>query len=144
MNQQKMMGLAPEKKVPVDARVWAAQKLALWRSKVGWDIAAKQAAEIVARCRHAGECAGAKDEGEPCAADCPDREVRMSALVVLSAARQFAPVSAPKLAAEPYSMPSREYVSALVAELAACQAELEMLRGTVVTVPSFNELKEPT
>jgi hypothetical protein len=135
MDHNRMMGHAADKRIQVDTRVWFGQKLALWRSKVGWEIAVKQAAEITARCKHAPECAGADDETEPCSDSCPDREVRMSALVILNAARQFTPPMASKLAEQPYAMASREYVSALIAELAACQAELETLRGTVVTMP---------
>ena len=138
-NQQHMAGLDPEPRTLVDNRVWFGAKLALWRSKVAWDIAVKQAAEIVARCRHAGNCPGELDEGEPCLPECVDRETRMSALVVLNAARQFAPVSASKLANQPYLAPSREYFSDVVAELAASQAELETLRGTVVTMPPEND-----
>lgn len=139
-----MVGAAPEARVPVDARIWFGQKLALWRSKVGWGIAERQAAEIVGRCRHADGCAGAEDEAEPCLDACPDREIRMSAMVVLSAARQCAPVSASKLAEQPYQMPSREYFSGVVAELAACQAELEALRGTVVTAPPQDDVDPKT
>jgi len=138
-SQQHMLGLDPEKQVKVDVRVWFGQKLALWRSKVGWDIAVRQAGEIVARCRHTDGCDGAKDEGAPCLGECPDREIRMSALVVLNAARQFAPPSASKIANQPYTAPSREYFSDVVAELGACQAELAALRGTVVTAPSEND-----
>jgi hypothetical protein len=138
-SQQHMLGLDPEPQVKVGARVWFGQKLALWRSKVGWDIAVKQAAEIVLRCRHAGGCPGAKDEHAPCVAECPDREIRMSALVVLNAARQFAPPIASKLANQPYVAPTREYFSEVVADLAACQAELAALRGTVVTAPPEND-----
>ena len=147
MSQRHMLGLDPEPRVPVDTRVWFGQKLALWRSKYAWDIAVKQAAEIVQRCRHADPCAGATDEHEPCLAACPDREIRMSALVVLNAARDFAPPSASKLANQPYMAPSREYFSGVIAELAACQAELAVLRGTVVTAPPTNDppqLKEET
>jgi hypothetical protein len=134
-----MLGLDPEPRTAVDNRVWFGQKLALWRSKYAWDIVVKQAAEILPRCRHADGCVGATDEHEPCLGGCPDREIRMSALVVLNAARDFAPPSASKLAQQPYMPPSREYFSGIVAELAACQAELAVLRGTVVTAPSTNE-----
>jgi hypothetical protein len=139
-----MMGLDPELRTLVDNRVWFGQKLALWRSKVGWEITQKQAAEIVARCSHMTGCAGATDEHEPCLPDCPDREFRMSALVVLNAARQFAPPSASKIANQPYMAPSREYFSEIVAELAACQAELETLRGSATTLPPPNDHQEKT
>jgi len=142
--QQHMMGMAPEPRTLVDNRVWFGQKLALWRSKVAWDIAVKQAAEIVIRCSHMKGCPAETVETEPCLADCPDREIRMSALVILNAARDFAPSNAAKITSQSYLAPSREYFSAIVAELAACQAELATLRGTVVTMPPTSEpqLKE--
>ncbi len=139
MNDQHMLGRDPEPRTLVDNRVWFGQKLALWRSKVAWDIAVRQASEIVARCSHMTGCAAESVETEPCLPDCPDREIRMSALVVLNAARQFAPVSAKKMMGQSYIPPSREYFSDIVSELAACQAELEVLRGTVVTVPPQND-----
>jgi len=139
MSQQHMMGLDPEKRTLIDNRVWFGQKLALWRSRYAWDIAVKQAAEIVARCSHMTGCPAETVETEPCLADCPDREIRMSALVVLNAARQFAPPVAAKIANQPYMAPSREYFSEIVAELAACQAELAALRGDAATVPPTHD-----
>jgi hypothetical protein len=126
IDQGRALGVVPEKKVQIDVRVWFGIKLALWRIKVASDIIIKQSLEIVARCRHAEECPGAADERAPCLPTCPepDRENRMSALVVLNAARQFAPETASKLADQPYMPPSREYFSSIVADLAACQAEL--------------------
>lgn len=144
--RQRLMGDIPDDAVPVKVRVWNGAKLALWKSKTGWEIARKQAAEILARCRHVDGCPGRQQESEPCSSDCPDRETRMSALVILSAARAHEPVSVSRLADQPYMMPSREFVSSLVAELCACQAELEVLRGTVVTVPPAEppQLQEKT
>lgn len=128
--------------VKVPARDWEATKLALWRSRVAWQIAQRAAAEMVERCRHAPDCAGALSETEPCVATCPDREQRMSALVILNAARQFAPVNARHPAEQPYYAPSREYFSEVIAELAAAQAELEALRGTVITAPAEEPAKQ--
>ena len=140
MDPQKMMGfeVPGDQRVPVPVRDWNAMKLALWRSKVALDISARAAADLVARAAHMEGCPGKELETEPCLPDCPDREIRMSALVVLNAARQFTPPVASKLN-QPYTAPSREYFSGVVAELAACQAELETLRGTVVTMPPSNE-----
>lgn len=127
--EKKMMGLLTpgDEKVQVPQRDWNALKLAAWRSRTGWVIAVRQAIEIVQRCKHAHGCPGETVETEPCLPACPDREQRMSALVVLNAARQFAPVNARQLVNEPYYAPSRERYSEVLAELAACQAELEVL-----------------
>jgi len=135
---QHMMGFGPEPRTTVDNRVWFGQKLALWKSKVALEIAGKQAAEILARCAHMTGCPAESVETESCLPDCPDREIRMSALVILSAAHQLAPPVASKLA-QPYTAPSRETFSAIVADLAACQAVLETLRGAAVTMPPFDD-----
>lgn len=127
-----------DKQVPIKVGVWNAQKLGLWRSKVGWDIAARQAEDIVGRCKHTEGCPSEVSETEPCLLSCPDREVRMSALVILGAARQFAPVDAKRLASMPYYAPSREQFSEVLSELAATQAELAAIRGSAVTAPAEN------
>ena len=143
MDTQKMMGRAPEPKVSIDVRYWDAAKLALWRSKVAWDIAIQQATEVLPRCRHEPGCAGEKDETEPCLAECPDREIRMSVLVILNAARQFAPIDAKKVAQAPYVAPTREYFSAVLAELAACQAQLaDLTRSIPAPLPPAIEGKK--
>jgi hypothetical protein len=136
-HMKKMLGWESpdDKQVPIKVGVWNAQKLGLWRSKVGWDIAVRQAEDIVQRCRHANKCPSKTIETEPCLPGCPDREIRMSALVILNAARQFAPVDAKRLASMPYYAPSREQFSEVLSELAATQAELEAVRGSVVTAP---------
>jgi hypothetical protein len=139
-----MMGFsAPgDQKVPISVRDWNALRLALWRSRVGWEIAAREAADIVDRCAHTEGCPGRDDETMPCPSNryenhvivqegCPDREQRMSALVVLNAARMFAPIDARKAASDPYMAPSREYFSEVIADLAAAQAELDVLRAAL-------------
>lgn len=145
MDPQKMMGFDTpgDQRVPVPVRDWNAMRLAIWRSKVAWDIVVREADDLVKRAAHMEGCPGKAAETEPCLADCPDRELRMSALVILNAARQFAPVSARKPADAPYFAPSREYFSEVMAELVAAKAELEVLRGGKVTEPPALEVKTP-
>ena len=133
MNPDKLMGRESPADQKVSMRVgdWNAMKLALWRSRVALEIAAKEAEEIVARCTHAKGCPGVESETETCLPICGDREIRMSALVVLNAARQLAPVDARPLAAQPYYAPSREYFSEVIATFATMQAEVELLREIV-------------
>lgn len=146
-----MMGLEVpgDERVPVPTRDWRGMKLALWRSKAALEIAERAAREIIDRCAHAPGCLGREVETEPCLRDrhdlggtlisrgCPDREQRMSALVILNAVRMFGPINARRPADEPYYAPSREYFSEVLGELGAAQAELEVLRGVVqqVTIP---------
>lgn len=153
MHPQKLMGqdIPGDQKVPVPVRDWQAMKLAIWRSKVAFEIVSRQADEILARCRHANGCPGAKAEDAPCTPPrfnengdtvdpgCLDRELRMSALVILNAARQFAPIDARRMANEPYYAPSREYFSEVMSDLAAAQIELEAYRASGARVtPSPN------
>lgn len=159
-----------DQRVPVTVRDWNAMKHAAWRNRVAWDIAERAAREILDRCRHAEGCPGADDDSAPCTGTpafyttpgektsvkkkpssvprltvqtdaCPDREIRMSTLVILNAARQFAPVDAKKIAEAPYFAPSREYYSAIVSDLGAAQAELEAIRGPTAKLPPSAEEK---
>ena len=151
MQPGKMMGFETpgDQRVPISVRDWNGMKLALWRSKYAWDIAARAASEIVDGCRHTEGCAGEHIETEPCLSSCPDREARMSALVVLNAARMFAPIEARRPADQPYFAPSREYFSEVMAELATTQIErdvlLDALRATgAATTPSPPPNPEPS
>jgi hypothetical protein len=134
----KLMGLVNpgDEKTSVPARHWHGMKRALWRSRVAWEIALREATTLVEQCSHMEGCEGKGDETVACLSDCPDRELRMSALVILNAARQFAPLDARKMSEEPYYAPSRELFSEVVAELSACQAELEVLRTKAVATDS--------
>ena len=122
-----MMGLDDPgaQRVSISVRDWNAMKLAMWRSKAAWEVVIRAATEIVSGCVHAEGCEGKDLNEEPCLPTCPDREVRMSALVVLGAAGMFAPIDARKVAQEQYWAPTREYYSAVIAECASAQAELE-------------------
>jgi hypothetical protein len=169
MEPRRMMGFdnPGDQKVPITVRDWSAMKLAIWRSKTGWEIAKREAEAILSGCTHAEGCPASRDETRPCISDlyekapqadgetddeyaaragvrvqegCPDRERRMSALVVLNAARMFAPVDARRLSGEPYFAPSREGFSEVLSELSAAQVELEILRKALrdagVPIPS--------
>lgn len=155
--QRKMQGfeVPGDQKIPVTVRDWNAMKLACWRSKVAWETAAREAIAILSQCAHSEGCEGAQDDTRPCLSDrwekppqadgetdeeytarsgvrvekgCLDRELRMSALVILNAARTLAPVDARRSAADPYMAPSREYFSEVLATLSAAQVEVEVLR----------------
>jgi hypothetical protein len=159
MNQDKLMGLESpgDQKIPVQARTWDATRRALWRSKVAWDIALREANAILARCRHVEDCPAQSDETAVCQMPqpaskkprraatngCPDRELRLSMLVILNAAREFAPLNASRLAEGPYFAPSREHFSNVIAELAACQAELAAINsefeGSIVEIKNSTD-----
>ena len=123
----KLMGFSSpdDATISISKRDINALKLAVWRSREGWDIAWRQAEDIIGRCRHLPNCPGETSETEPCEPDCPDRQFRLSALVMLNAARRFAPVEARRLVNAPYFAPSRERYSELISELAAAQAALD-------------------
>jgi hypothetical protein len=137
-HQRKMLGYETEadKRVTLPVRHWEGMRLALWRGKVAWEQVLRQARLLLDSCGHVEGCPGIGSETEPCVPECPDRERRLSVLVILAAAKQFAPIDARK-PASPYIAPSREHFSEVVAELAASQAELDALRaqGHTVTPP---------
>jgi hypothetical protein len=136
--QRRMLGLETDadKVVSISVRHWEAMRLALWRSKVAWDAVMPQARLLLEQCGHATGCPGIGSEFEPCGPACPDRERRLSVLVIMAAARQFAPLAARKPEA-PYTAPSREHFSEVLAALTVAQAELEALhaKGYVETPP---------
>lgn len=128
--QRRLMGFETpgDQQVPVTVRDWEALRRAVWRSAVGWEIADKQAVEILERCEHVEGCPGETSETEACMQECRDRETRMSALVILNAARQHAPTDARKPADGPYFAPSREYFSEVLSSLHTAQVENIRLR----------------
>lgn len=148
MDPKKMMGfqVSGDQRVPVSVRDWTAMKLAMWKSKFALGIVMREASAIIERCRHEKECPGATVETEPCFAGCPDREIRLSALVVLNAARMFTPVNAHQ-PMEPYFAPSRERYSETISQLGATEVERdalrEMLRSMGVDSPTPPENTEP-
>jgi hypothetical protein len=148
MEPRKMMGFETpnDQRVPVSVRDWTAMKLAIWKSRYALEIVARAASAILARCKHEEGCPGATVETEPCFAGCPDREMRMDALVALNAARMFTPVDAHQ-PMEPYFAPSRERYSETISQLGAAEVERdalrEMLRSMGVESPTPPENAEP-
>jgi hypothetical protein len=142
--QRRLLGLETDadRKVTIPIRHWEAMRLALWRSKVAWEAVLPQARLILDQCGHADGCPGITSESEPCGPDCPDRERRLSVLVIMAAAKQFAPLDARRPAdGVRYIAPSRERFSEVLAELAAAQLELDVLhaRGYTETPPPHSD-----
>jgi|GEM_PF-3154374 len=132
-----------DQKVALPVRHWNALKLALWKNRQGGEIIERQAIEILESCGHVEGCPGIDSAVEPCLRECPDRETRMSALVIIQATRMVTPIDAAKIANEPYYAPSREYFAEIVAELAIAQAEndamRELLRQANIPAPTTTE-----
>lgn len=120
-----------DQKFPVTVRDWNALKQAAWRSKTLSEITAREAQLLIDSCDHVDACGAREIESEPCDPRCPDRERRMSALVILNAARQLAPEDARRPADEPYFAPSREYYSEVLAALASAQIEIKILQSAM-------------
>lgn len=141
-----MMGLETEgdKKISLRYGDWQAMKLAIWRSHRGWEIITQTAIDLLGGCEHEGSCPANEDETAPCLPACKDREKRMSALVVLNTAKQFAPADARKPADGPYFSPSREYFSEVVSQLGAAQLELDVLRERLRVTTETDPPKELT
>lgn len=134
MDAKKLMGFETpgDKRVAVPVRDWDAMKRGAWRSRISWEIAVRQALDILMRCEHSEKCPGFESELEPCLSSCPDREIRMSALVILNAARAFAPVDARRPADGQYFAPSREYFSDMVSMLGAQQLERDAMLEVIL------------
>jgi hypothetical protein len=134
-----MLGLETDgdKKVTLPVRHWEAMRLALWRNKVAWEAVLPQARLILVECGHVEGCPGISAESEPCGPDCPDRERRLSALVIIAAAKRFAAIDARRPTEATFIAPSRERFSEIISELMAAQLELDVLhaQGHTVTPP---------
>ncbi len=148
MESKKMMGFETpnDQRVPVSVRDWTAMKLAMWKARFAFENIALKAVATIGRCRHEKDCPGATEETAPCFAGCPDREMRMDALVILNNARVFSPVNANQ-PYEPYFAPSREKYSETLSQLGAAEVERDALRGMLrsmgVEPPAPPENKEP-
>jgi|SRR6516225_8861779 hypothetical protein len=143
-NPRQMMGFetSADQQVKISMRDWDALRRALWRSRVGWEIVMRAASQVLQRCEHVEGCPGAFNETEPCLGvfgkdepECPDRETRADALVILNAARMFAPTDAGRAADMPFIAPSREYYCEILSTLVVTQLQLEMLRKAGVEIP---------
>src|ERR1700676_4979631 len=110
---KKLMGFDTpgDKKFSVSMRDWDGMKRAIWRSKLGWETVQRETSALLLRCAHMEGCAGKTDEQSPCLPDCPDREMRLSVLVMLNTARQSSPVIDRKPTDGAYFAPSREHFS---------------------------------
>ncbi len=141
-----MLGFQPDAKVTIDARHWEALRRIVWRMKVAWGFVEQECLALVATCRHVDGCRGAVESTEPCRAECPDRQTRLSALVVLANAREFARADARKPGAS-YIPPTREYFDAIVSDLVAAEVALDEVRRKVVAatelVPALTEPAPP-
>ncbi len=122
-----------DRRVAISVRHWDALRLALWRSKVAWEAVLPQARLILEQCGHAAGCPGITSESETCGPDCPDRERRLSALVILAAAKPFQQIDV-RGPESRFIAPSRERYSEVMAALAVAQAELDAFRAQGLTV----------
>lgn len=145
--ERRRLGLETDgdKRVTISVRHWDALRLALWRSQFAWEAVLPQARQLLDGCGHAEGCPGIESDTEPCGLDCADRERRLSALVIIAAAKQFAPVDARRPSDGPYIAPSRERFCEIMAALAVAQLELDVLRGQghTVTPPPQNQPTPP-
>jgi hypothetical protein len=138
-----------DQRIPVTVRDWNALKLAAWRSKVALTIIEREALAVLERCAHVPGCPGIESETAPCSGalsmapvvgideegvkaevhgePCPDREQRVSALVILNAARQFLDNITANKPDGTYFAPSREYFSEVLSDLAASQVHIAAL-----------------
>lgn len=110
--------------VPISARSWKAIRRQMVRMVQGYRHVEREIDRVLASCRHADGCPAVRDRKLPCLADCPDREVWLSALVIRGNAEQYTILQSqlPRRVTGDYSPPSREKFDAIM-------GELEVLRG---------------
>lgn len=110
--------------VPISARSWKAIRRQMVRMVQGYRHVEREIDRVLASCRHADGCPAVRDRAQACLADCPDREVWLSALVIRGNAEQYTILQSrlPRRVTGDYSPPSREKFDAIM-------GELEVLRG---------------
>ena len=123
------LGVQPSETVTIDARRWKALRRQMLRMVLGWRNTQREARRILDSCRHASGCEGAADPSRPCLASCPDREGRLSALVILGNADEHVMFASalPRKLDNDYSPPARETWDALVAELEVVRAGRDVI-----------------
>jgi len=132
--QDQILGFQPESKVSIDARHWESLKRIVWRMKTSWGFVESECRDLIASCQHAEGCLGADDIREPCLSSCPDRQTRLSALVIYANAREFISVNAPKptsIEGGGYIPPTREFFDLVLSELVVAHAELDDMKKLI-------------
>jgi hypothetical protein len=124
-----LQGFGRSEKVQIDARRWFALRRQLVRMVLGWRHMGRESERILAACRHAESCPATADSSRPCLAECPDREVWLSALVISHNAAEFTTIvrGLPMRLDGDYSPPQRETWDAIVTELEALRAGRDLL-----------------
>lgn len=117
-------GIAIDEKVPVSVRVWEGMRRSLARLMLTCAQMKREGDEMLSRCRHAPGCPGEKSELEACLADCPDREWRLSALVIrANAGAHVGAFRLPRVGPDDIlAPPSREFLDRMIAELELLRA----------------------
>jgi hypothetical protein len=131
-SSDQLLGFQKPEMVSVDAKKWQAVRRQLVRLVIGWRYAAKESGRILETCRHADGCrAAAGDHTAPCLPACPDREVRLSALVIAHNAELYAmlreTMGLPLRVDGDFHPPSRETWDAVVSELEAVREGKDVL-----------------
>lgn len=143
--QAALLGFEPDHKVTIDSRHWESLKRIVWRMKTSWGFVGNESADLVASCRHTDGCPGAKSDSETCLRSCPDRQTRLSALVILANSREFEKVTAPtptKVSGAGYMPPTREFFDSLLSDLVAAQSENEFIKNLLIESVGVEEARK--
>lgn len=126
--RDQMLGIPKVEKVSIDVRQWRALRRQMVRMVLGWRIADREMALVLAGCRHDAGCPAREDRTQSCLSTCPDRETRLSALVVKHNAELYSMhgETLPKHG-DDYRPPPREYFDAIVSELEALREGKDIL-----------------
>lgn len=132
--------LDDEKTIPVKERVWQSMRRILARQAVSWTHCLRESRLILDACRHDPACPSKRgDPGLPCLQSCPDREINLSARVLLASALEFAgTLRLPSWTGTGYIPPTREYFDRILAELEAMRAAKDWLAELDAARPGEN------
>jgi len=141
-----LLGFQAEEKVTIDAKRWQGVRRQLVRLVIGWRYAEKEASRILEVCRHAEGCLGASDRSKPCLPACPDREMRLSALVIQRNAEQYAMVretlGLPLRVEGEFHPPSRETWDAVISEIEAAREGKDVLDDIMKAMEAGRPIKQ--
>jgi hypothetical protein len=141
----KLQGFVEDEKIEVSTAWLEAMRRSLARVMLTCEQISYECGEMLTRCVHSPECPGKSDETVPCEPHCPDREWRLSALVIRRNCQQHVEkvgkVTLPRTADGILLPPPREFIEHIVAQNELLSAKLEEReRVSTEPAPPFDSL----
>jgi hypothetical protein len=120
----KLQGFQADEKVAVKVRTWEGIRRTLANMMETAVQVVRECDEQLERCKHAPGCTAQGGLVDPCPPECPDREFRLSALVIrANFARYVGMYTLPKGNSEGVTLPpAREFLDQMISELELLRA----------------------